>query len=65
MGIPDYPSIIKNPMDLSTLKKNLLKGKYSELDQFVADLCLIWENCRTYNMPESYISQLATKLEKK
>ena len=56
MGIPDYPNIIKNPMDLSTLKKNLLKGKYSELEQFVADLSLIWENCRTYNMPDSYIS---------
>ena len=52
-------------MDLGTVKKNLLKGKYSELDELVSDPSLIWENCRTYNAPESYISQLATKLEKR
>lgn len=56
MGIADYPLIIKQPMDLSTLKKNLLKGKYQELETMVTDLSLIWENCRTYNMPDSYIS---------
>ena len=56
LGILDYPSVIKSPMDLSTLKKNLLKGKYQELDAFLADMTLIWTNCRTYNRADSYIS---------
>jgi len=31
LGIPEYPSVIKNPMDISTLEKNLKEGKYSRI----------------------------------
>jgi hypothetical protein len=28
LGLTDYPIIIKNPMDLGTVKKKLMTGKY-------------------------------------
>lgn len=31
LGIPDYPKVIKFPMDISTLTKNLEEGKYSRM----------------------------------
>ena len=31
LGIPDYTNVIKNPMDISTLRKNLEDGKYSRI----------------------------------
>jgi len=31
LGIPDYFQVIKNPMDISTLAKNLEAGKYSRI----------------------------------
>lgn len=31
LGIPDYPDVVKNPMDISTLAKNLVDGKYSRV----------------------------------
>ena len=56
LGLDDYPLIIKHPMDLSTLKKKLKPTpKYQELSEVVADLMLIWQNCKTYNSPDSVI----------
>jgi hypothetical protein len=49
LGLPDYPAIVKNPMDLSTVKSKLLKGDYSSFDDLFADLQLIWDNCKLYN----------------
>jgi hypothetical protein len=53
LGLHDYPLLIKKPMDLSTLKNNLKNGKYSTLQEFFADLQLIWDNCKNYNRDDS------------
>jgi len=65
MGIYDYPQIVKKPMDLSTLKKNLQKRKYEYLEEFTADLQLIWHNCKTYNQMGSEIYKQAEAMERK
>lgn len=49
MGLYDYPQIIKNPMDLSTVKKNLKSNKYKFVEEVLHDLQLIWDNCKLYN----------------
>lgn len=48
-GLYDYPVIIKKPMDLSTCKLNLKQGQYKTVEDCLADLQLIWENCKLYN----------------
>ena len=61
----DYPNIIKHPMDLGTCKKKLLNGEYKIFQELMDDLNLIWENCRTYNLPESDIVKYANDCDKK
>ena len=65
LGILDYPKIITHPMDLGTVKKKLLNGEYKTFEDFMNDLNLIWENCRTYNIPGSDIVKLADYCDKK
>lgn len=63
IDVPDYRDIIKRPMDLSKALGNLRAGKYPLAYLFVQDICLIFENCRTYNDPQSDIFSLANNLE--
>jgi hypothetical protein len=55
LGLDDYPHIIKHPMDISTIKKKLKGSKYSCIAEAMADLLLIWDNCRTYNQVGSVL----------
>ena len=64
LNILDYPKIITHPMDLGTVKKNLLEHKYSNFKEFLDDINLIWNNCRTYNLPGSEIVKMANHCEK-
>lgn len=63
-GLTDYPTIIKKPMDLGTLKKNMKSNKYNNVGEALDDLQLIWANCKSYNMEGSEIWKLAQNLEK-
>ncbi|CAH8360910.1 unnamed protein product [Eruca vesicaria subsp. sativa] len=51
LNIPDYLTIIKRPMDLGTIKKNLASGVYSSPHEFAADVRLTFANAMTYNPP--------------
>ena len=65
LQILDYPKIITHPMDLGTVKKNLLNGDYKIFQDFMSDINLIWKNCRTYNLPGSEIVKMANHCDKK
>nr|XP_023019451.1 bromodomain and WD repeat-containing protein 3-like [Leptinotarsa decemlineata] len=45
---PDYYNIIKNPMDLGTVRENLKNSKYDVPQQFIIDMRLIFQNSRLY-----------------
>ena len=64
LGLLDYPTIIKHPMDLGTVESNVKEGKYATFQEFLADIELIWVNCRTYNMAGSDIVKMANHCEK-
>lgn len=64
LGLTDYPEIIKKPMDLRTVRKNLAKGKFKKFEDFFRDLQLIWDNCKTYNIQGSDIYKMAESMEK-
>lgn len=64
LGLHDYPHIIKTPMDLSTVKAKIKQSLHTSFDDFLGDMILIWDNCRTYNLAESFIVQQAEILEK-
>lgn len=63
LNLLDYPEIIKKPMDLSTLKKNLKSSVYKDFEEFIGDLQLVWSNCKAYNPPDSVFTQHADAME--
>jgi len=63
LGLTDYPIVIKKPMDLSTVRKRIKSGRYGDYSEVLADLKLIWDNCRTYNMSGSAIVDQANAMD--
>ena len=49
LGLHDYLSVVKQPMDLDTVKRNLERGVYKGPGEFAADMRLIFSNAVTYN----------------
>ena len=64
LGIPDYPLVIKQPMDLTTLKLRLPSLQY--LKDFLIESERIWANCRKYNgnAQDGYYTKAANECEK-
>ena len=62
--LPEYFNEIKQPMALDMIKKKLKRKKYTSLDQFMADVELMFENAKQYNEDESEIYQDAVQLQK-
>ncbi|XP_044529077.1 bromodomain testis-specific protein [Gracilinanus agilis] len=64
LKLPDYYSIIKKPMDLSTIKKRLEHKYYVKSSECVEDLKTMFTNCYLYNKPGDDIVLMAQALEK-
>lgn len=58
----DYFDIVKNPMDLSTIKRKLDTGQYQEPWQYVDDVWLMFNNAWLYNRKTSRVYKFCTKL---
>lgn len=48
-GINDYFDIVTNPMDFGTIEQNLKAHKFPNMQSFLSDIELVFENCFTYN----------------
>lgn len=63
LNLPDYPIIIKEPMDLFTSEQKLRDPQaYICPNDFVRDIRLIWKNALTYNKPESVAAKMAKRM---
>lgn len=47
--VPKYREIVKEPMDLSTMRKKAKRGKYKSVEMFTEDFNLMIRNCMTFN----------------
>ncbi|XP_076604107.1 bromodomain-containing protein 7 isoform X1 [Chaetodon auriga] len=59
---PGYSSIIKRPMDFSTMKDRVKKECYQSLDELKVDFRIMCENAMIYNKPETIYHKAARKL---
>ncbi|AQK58575.1 Transcription factor GTE12 [Zea mays] len=60
--IPDYFDVIRNPMDLGTVKNKLTKKKYVSIEEFAADVRLTFSNAMKYNPPGNDVHAFAREL---
>lgn len=49
LNIPDYNTIITEPMDLGTVNKKFKSGIYKKPEEIYYDITLTFNNCMTYN----------------
>jgi len=61
--LPDYHTIIQQPMDLGTVKEKLEAGEYPTVMAFADDVHLIFANCKTYNQPGTDVYKKGEGLE--
>ena len=61
-GLPDYFNVIKNPMDLGTVKTRLLGGMYDEPAAFASAVRLTFNNAMLYNRAKTPVHEDAFKL---
>ncbi|TPP62652.1 CREB-binding protein 1 (SmCBP1), partial [Fasciola gigantica] len=62
LHIPDYFQVIKEPMDLTTIRNNLEDGKYTDPWQVVEHFRLMFNNAWLYNKKTSKVYKMCTKL---
>lgn len=62
LGIPDYFTVITNPMDLGTVKAKLEKNCYHNIEEFAADVRLTFNNAIEYNPPDNIVYKIAKQL---
>jgi len=66
LGLYDYYDIIKQPMDLTTVKTKLEAkdgSEYATPQEFATDIRLIFTNCYKYNPPDHDVVKMARKLQ--
>ncbi|EFO89711.1 CRE-BET-2 protein [Caenorhabditis remanei] len=63
LKIVDYLEVIKEPMDLQTIKKKLDYKQYTSGEEFERDMNLMIDNCCTYNPAGSAVHQNALDLK--
>eukprot|EP00074_Homo_sapiens_P056607 XP_005271914.1 bromodomain-containing protein 8 isoform X4 [Homo sapiens] len=59
---PGYKDVVKRPMDLTSLKRNLSKGRIRTMAQFLRDLMLMFQNAVMYNDSDHHVYHMAVEM---
>lgn len=63
LNLPDYFEVIKDPMDLSTIKKKMDAKQYANAEEFRDDIMLMCRNCFAYNPEDQPVNKLGKQLQ--
>ncbi|KAJ2745460.1 hypothetical protein GGI20_002167 [Coemansia sp. BCRC 34301] len=63
-GCPTYYDVIKQPMDLGTIKRTLDANGYLSADQFEKDVRLMLDNCFLFNPPGTPVHLMGQAVQK-
>jgi hypothetical protein len=59
---PNYFSVIRRPMDVSTIKRKVSFGSYASLTEFEEDIYLMLHNATVYNKPGDFVYNVRTRV---
>ncbi|KAK9718819.1 hypothetical protein K7432_005201 [Basidiobolus ranarum] len=59
---PGYYGVIKQPMDLKSIKQRIREGVITSTDEFHRDILLMFQNALMYNKTDSEIYQMAVEM---
>jgi len=59
---PNYATIVKNPIDLTTIKTRVKSGAYSQFSEFLDALGLMRDNCAQYNGNTHSLTEIASDI---
>ncbi|KAM0681564.1 hypothetical protein GINT2_000077 [Glugoides intestinalis] len=59
---PNYAMLIKNPIDLGTIKSKIKTAEYTKYDDFLKDLKQMRHNCVLYNGPSHSLTEIADNI---
>jgi hypothetical protein len=60
--IQDYFEVVKNPIDLSTIRGKLENGDYTDPWQYINDIQLMFDNAWLYNRKTSKVYKACSKV---
>nr|XP_040058495.1 bromodomain adjacent to zinc finger domain protein 2B isoform X2 [Gasterosteus aculeatus aculeatus] len=60
--VPGYRKVIKKPMDFSTIREKLSNNQYFNLEAFIIDVNLVFDNCEKFNEDDSEIGQAGHRM---
>ena len=58
---PEYPIIIKRPMDIARIASGVERGTYGSIGAIHADVDQMWTNAHLYNPPDSPVASSAKR----
>ncbi|XP_039766504.1 bromodomain-containing protein 8-like [Ornithorhynchus anatinus] len=61
---PGYKDVVKRPMDLTSLKRSLSKGRIGSAAQFQRDLMLMFLNAVMYNAADHHVYRMAVDMQR-
>lgn len=64
LNIPNYRSIIKQPMDLGTMSQKMKSGQYGTANEVKKDFDLMVRNCLIFNPPGNPVRDLGIALQR-
>ncbi|XP_056611363.1 bromodomain adjacent to zinc finger domain protein 2B isoform X2 [Triplophysa dalaica] len=56
-SVPGYRKVIRKPMDFSTIRDKLTNSQYLNLETFIIDVNLVFDNCERFNEDHSDIGR--------
>ncbi|GMT19031.1 hypothetical protein PFISCL1PPCAC_10328, partial [Pristionchus fissidentatus] len=62
--VPSYAVLIDKPMDLGTISQRVDQGWYHDTEDFLADVTLVFTNCRNFNEDDSEIGEAGIRINR-
>uniref|UniRef100_A0A8C2WRN4 Bromodomain adjacent to zinc finger domain 2B n=1 Tax=Cyclopterus lumpus TaxID=8103 RepID=A0A8C2WRN4_CYCLU len=63
-SVPGYRKVIKKSMDFSTIREKLVNSQYQNLETFIIDVNLVFDNCEKFNEDNSDIGRAGHNMRK-